>query len=221
MTSGRTPGTGRWQIATLLVIVAIVAFAVGYLASSNKHAPNPPPTVAGFIWPPPPPLTTFILSDSQGESFSEAQLDDQWTLIFFGYTHCPDICPTTMQTLSGVREQLTGHQAFERRGQVLFVSVDAERDTPELLRKYVGHFNPDFKAATAAAADLHRLTGQFGVQIVRVSGSKPDEYWFDHPASILLIGPDRRLTGVFAPPLDASDIARQVRAIVDWQESNS
>lgn len=200
------------------VLVAAFAFAIGYLAAPHKPDLRLPPTVAGFIWPPPPPLAPFRLSDTSGAVFDTSRLSDHWTLVFFGYTHCPDICPTTMLTLSQIHERLKTHVLFKQRGQVLFVSVDAARDTPQQLRQYTDHFDPSFIAATASSADLHQLTGQFGVQIVRVSGGTDDEYWFDHPASILLIGPDQRLAGVFAPPLVVDDIAEQVRQIVDWGE---
>ena len=208
------PGS-RWQQLTLALLIAAGAFVAGYWFAPGQPA-APPPTVAGFVWPPPPPLEPFALTDTRGARFDHTRLDARWTLLFFGYTHCPDICPTTMQTLAGVRDKLNGHAPFERSGQVLFVSVDSARDTPEVLRSYTDYFNEQFVAATADADALHRFTGQFGVRIVRVSGESDDEYWFDHPASILLIGPDRRLAGVFAPPLDATDIAGQVRAIVDW-----
>ena len=121
-----------------------------------------------------------------------------------------------MQTLKVVREKLIGYRVFERKGQVLFVSVDAERDTPEVLRAYTDYFNPEFLAATAPPEELYQLTAQFGMQFMKISGSKADEYFFDHPSSILLVGPDNRVTGVFTPPLDADDIVRQIREIIDW-----
>ena len=216
-----TKGTRVLKTTLAALLIAAIAFGAGYFAASGPAKPHLPPTVAGFIWPPPPPLEDFQLTDSAGASFDAARLAEHWTLLFFGYTHCPDICPTTMHTLKQVRERLDGHRPFERRGQVLFVSVDADRDTPEVLRNYTGYFNPEFLAATAPTEALHQLTGQFGVRVMRISGEDPNEYWFDHPASILLIGPDRRLAGVFAPPLDATDIAAQVQAIVDWAESGS
>ena len=123
-----------------------------------------------------------------------------------------------MQTLKIVSEKLAGNQVFDRKGQVLFVSVDAERDTPEVLRTYADYFNPQFLAATAPPEELYQLTAQFGTQFMKISGSKADEYFFDHPSSIFLVGPDNRVAGVFTPPLEADDIARQIREIVNWGE---
>lgn len=223
---GRTVNkTSGLRVAFALVSVVSIAFVAGYyFAQSQKivsHGIVEPPRVGGFIWPPPPPIDRFKLTDTSGVPFNENQLNDHWTLIFFGYTHCPDICPVTMQTLKIVSEKLTGNQVFDRKGQVLFVSVDAERDTPEVLRIYADYFNPQFLAATAPPEELYQLTAQFGMQFMKISGSKADEYFFDHPSSILLVGPDNRVTGVFTPPLDADDIARQIREIVNWGEKRS
>ncbi|MGB1885104.1 MAG: SCO family protein [Gammaproteobacteria bacterium] len=213
-----TRSSSTWRTLIGIAVIAALAYSAGYLASSRQQVAVFPPTSAGFIWPPPPPLEPFTLTDTDDRTFDQTRFSDRWTLVFFGYTHCPDICPTTMQILGEIHQRLGGHDLYVQRGQVLFISVDEQRDTPEQLRRYTDHFSPDFLAATGPAEELHRITGQFGVQIVRVSGSSPDEYWYDHPSSILLIGPDQKLAGVFVPPLDAEDIAAQVQAIVDWAD---
>ena len=118
-------------------------------------------------------------------------------------------------------EKLSRYQAFERDGQVLFVSVDADRDTPDVLRNYTDYFNPEFLAATAPAEELYQLTAQFGMQFMKISGDKEDEYFYDHPSSILLVGPDNRVTAIFSPPMDAGNIAKQIREIVDWGEKRN
>lgn len=198
--------------------LAVIAFAFGYFLSQSNLSAMSPPTVAGFLWPPPPPVEHLKLIDTSGAVFDETKLNDRWTLVFFGYTHCPDICPTTMSTLKQVRELLVGHQVFEQMGQVLFVSVDAARDTPAVLRAYTNYFNPTFLAAAASDEELYRLTEQFGVQVTKSSNDDSDAYYYDHPAYILLLNPGNQITGMFWPPLDAADIAQQVRTIVDWGE---
>lgn len=201
--------------------LVVIAFVVGYFVANNNFTAIDPPTVPGFLWPPPPPIEHLELIDTGGAVLDETKLNNRWTLVFFGYTSCPDICPTTMDTLKRVREKLVGHRTFDRAGQVLFVSVDAARDTPEALRAYVDYFNPEFLAGAASGEELYRLTEQFGVQVTKTSDEKSDQYYFDHPAYILLVGPDNRISGVFSPPLDAVDIAQQVRTIIDWDETRS
>lgn len=206
-------------VAAGALVAVVLAFVAGYFFSQNNLTTINPPTVAGFFWPPPPPVEHLNLIDTSGRVFNETRLNNHWTLVFFGYTHCPDICPTTMHTLNQVHNNLAGYQAFERNGQVLFVSVDAARDTPDVLRTYTDYFNPAFFAAAAPNEELYRLTEQFGVEVRKISGEPSDEYHFDHPAHVLLVGPDNRITGVFAPPLDAADIANQVRVIIEWGDA--
>ena len=217
-----TDDKARFSLAKLAggaLVLAAIAFASGYFVAQGKPAAVSPPTVAGFLWPPPPSVEQLKLIDTSGAVFDETSLNDHWTLAFFGYTHCPDICPTTMATLKQVREQLVGHRAFEHNGQVLFISIDAARDTPDVLRAYADYFNPEFLAAAVPDEELYRLTEQFGVQVTKSSDDAGDAYYYDHPAYILLVGPDNRISGVFTPPLDAADIAQQVRTIVDWGET--
>lgn len=199
----------------------VIAFIAGYFFAHNNFTAIDPPTVPGFLWPPPPPIEHLKLIDTGGAVLDETKLNNRWTLVFFGYTHCPDICPTTMHTLKQVREKLVGHRAFDRTGQVLFVSVDAARDTPDALRAYTDYFNPEFLAGAASGEELYRLTEQFGVQVTKTSDDNSEQYYYDHPAYILLVGPDNRISGAFSPPLDAVDIAQQVRTIIDWGETRS
>ncbi|MCB1746805.1 MAG: SCO family protein [Gammaproteobacteria bacterium] len=204
------------QLAGSALLIAAVAFYAGYRAAPSPPPPPVMPTVSAIVWPPPPPLEPFTLTDTHGQPFGPDQLRDHWTLLFFGYTHCPDICPTTLATLQRVYALLADVPGFRARGQVLFVSVDGERDTPEHLAEYTAYFDPAFLAASGPDRELHHLTRQFGARIVRVSGEDPDEYWFDHPAAVLMLGPDTRVTAEFTPPLDAADIAAQVREIVEY-----
>lgn len=193
-----------------------IAFYAGYRSAPPPTPPLRMPEVPAIVWPPPPPLLPFTLTDSHGAPLGPARLRDHWTLLFFGYTHCPDICPTTLATLQSTWSALATSAGFRTRGQVLFVSVDGARDTPARLAEYTAFFNPQFLAASGDDRNLHHLTRQFGARVIRVSGDDPEQYWFDHPASVLLISPDTRVAAEFTPPLDAADIATQVAEIVDY-----
>ncbi|MEQ8234423.1 MAG: SCO family protein [Gammaproteobacteria bacterium] len=201
------------------LLLAAACFVAGFLLGTN-HAPAvTPPEVPAMVWPRFPPLDDFTLGDQHGARFDARRLDDRWTLLFFGYTHCPDICPTTLATLKQVRDTLRGFAPFDARGQVVLVSVDGARDTPQQLARYLGHFDPDFIGASGSDAELETLTAQLGLRIVRVSTDDPQDYWFEHPASVLLLDPARRIVGEFAPPLDVADIAAQLRHIIAWGET--
>lgn len=196
------------------VVVALLAFAAGgYWAAERTREP---PALAGFLWPQPPLLQPFALTADDGSAFTEAALAGRWTLIFFGYTHCPDICPTTLATLKSAYDELATLPAFARRGQVLFVSVDAERDTPAVLRRYLDYFEPAFRAATAPPEQLHLLTRQLAAEFTRISGEGADDVWYDHSATVLLVAPDLAVVGEFLPPHDAAELARATRAIIEF-----
>lgn len=199
-----------------IALIALVAFWAGhYLTHSNdRHADALP--IEGFLWPNPPHLGQFSLQDDKGEEFDDSDLRGKWTLLFFGYTHCPDICPTTLATLKVVREKLRDLSVFNSHGQILFVSVDSERDTPAVLRSYVRYFDPTFRAATAPPEKLHLLTRQLGTTFVKISTGESPDYWFDHSSSMLLIGPDLRVLGEFVPPHNAQNLAARIRSIINF-----
>ncbi|MGD9602725.1 MAG: SCO family protein [Gammaproteobacteria bacterium] len=213
------PPIPRFLLFVALALVALIAFSAGvYLARSDRTG-GPGPDVPGLLWPDPVVLGDFALDDARGGRFDTRRLRDRWTLMFFGFTHCPDVCPTTLATLASVRTRLADLPAFAQRGQVVFVSVDAARDTPEALRAYVDYFDPTIEAATAEPERLDLLTRQLGILYARMDTGDAAEYSFDHTASVLLIGPRQEFLGVFAPPHAPGELASRVRAIINFMET--
>jgi protein SCO1/2 len=157
-------------------------------------------------------LPEFHLPSTQGE-FSNATLLGHWTFVLFGYTHCPDVCPTSLALLSEVTRQLQGKTVPP---QVVFVSVDAPRDGIELLKRYVPAFNPAFIGATGSDAALKPLTRDLGVYYVRNVDEAPGggSYSVDHTSSFFLIAPDGSLRAVFQWPQEAPQMARDTAAIM-------
>ena len=126
----------------------------------------------------------------------------RWSFIFFGYTHCPDVCPTTLSVLNSVARKLEGRKD---QVQFVFISIDPERDTPEKLGQFVSYFNGTFIGATGTDDAINALTRQLGVIYARVEeNSGTDNYLMDHSASVLLFDPAGRFHAVFTPPLDAT-----------------
>ena len=154
------------------------------------------------------PLPDFTLIDQAGKPFGKERLIGHWTFLFFGYTHCPDVCPNTLATLNQVVRNVDKEPGAERP-QVLFVSVDPQRDSPARLAEYVQYFNAGFIGATGDAHLLEQLAGSLGIAYARrpPSGSDPSDYVVDHGASVLLIGPYASLRAVFSPPLAPRAIA--------------
>ena len=204
----------RIPVATLLVLTlgigctAVLALRVG---ASAVYGPRVS-ALAGMWWPQPPRLSAFRLIDQDGHALTAGDLRGQWTLLSFGYTHCPDVCPATLALIDRAYEAL-GDDEAARDLSVLFVSVDARRDRPDVLARYVRHFDARFRAATAPMEALHLLTRQLGADFTKIAGEVAGEYGYEHSASIFLIAPDLRVVGELMPPLEAEALATRVRSI--------
>jgi len=158
-------------------------------------------------------ISAFELVDHRGEPFTNASLHGVWSFLFFGYTHCPDVCPTTLSVLNSVAQRL-GDNAHDVR--FVFISVDPERDTPGQLARFVSYFNGDFVGVTGEPEEIERLTRQLGVLYMRVASTDdPGSYLMDHTAGVFLVDPDARYHAVFTPPLAAEQIVNTFDKIRD------
>jgi len=140
----------------------------------------------------------FELTDHKGNHFSRANLQGKWTLMFFGFTYCPDVCPTTLSALNELMAKLD--KDIRANTQVVLVSVDPARDTVEKLAQYVPYFNPDFIGLTGDFLQIKRLANQLNIAFSKVNIG--DTYTVDHSASVVLINPRGDYHGFFKPPLD-------------------
>ena len=132
----------------------------------------------------------FTLTDHTGRTRTLADFRGKVVVVFFGYTRCPDVCPTTLADLKSAKEQL-GEDG--KRVQVLFVTVDPERDTPQLLAKYVPAFDPSFLGLYGDAAATARVAREFKVFYQKAPGRTPDSYTMDHTAGSYVFDPQGRL----------------------------
>lgn len=172
-----------------------------------------PAELQGVLRPAPQPLQAFELTDQYRQPVSLERLQGKWNFVFFGYTYCPDICPTTLSTLTGVVRQLQGDPQGLADIQVVFVSVDPGRDTPEVIEKYLKYFNESFLGITGAQQDIDSLGRQFGAGYMKEPETTPGQYLVSHTSSIFLVDPHGRLLAAFSPPHDPGTIADQFRQI--------
>jgi len=172
-----------------------------------------PPGLQGIFRPAPKTLQAFELTDQHQQSFSLERLRDKWSFVFFGYTYCPDICPTTLATLTAVAKQLKSDPQGLANIQVVFVSVDPQRDTPALIDDYLKYFNQTFQGLTGAPQDIDALVRQFGAAYAREPETKSGEYLLSHTSSIFLVDPRTRLLAAFPPPHYPNTIVDQFRQI--------
>lgn len=191
----------RARVYTALVGTAMIASLVAFGAYLARVAPAPPPAVGegATLLPVPLELPEFSLVDQDGVRFDRDRLAGRWTLAFFGYTYCPDVCPDTLQSLAPVLERLPESPAT----QVVFVSVDPERDTPARMKQYVVHFHPRLLGVTGVEEEIERLTRALGAFHRRSERRGSDgAYLVDHTASLFLIDPRGRLQALLEEPDD-------------------
>jgi protein SCO1/2 len=184
------------QTRSWIVVLAAAAIAVGIGAAVIARMQEPVALRAGTALPEPRPIGDFSLVDQHGRPFGRDALEDRWSLVFTGFTHCPDLCPTTLALLASVRARVPGDGL-----QFVFVSVDPERDTPERIAEYLAHFDARLVGATGRREEIERFTKALGLAQVRNPGVDGD-YTVDHSAALVLIDPKARVAGYFRPPHD-------------------
>lgn len=197
-------------------ILAIVAFAAGLFLARALWSPSPAPPQAerATIFPEPRALPALDLADQDGRPLGRDFFVKKWTLVFFGFTNCPDICPTTLATLAQFERQLTDLPADERPG-VLLVSVDPERDDPTRLAAYVKFFDPAFTGATGTPQAVAETAAAFGVPYAKVSLPEGG-YTMDHGSGVFVVGPTGGIVAYMSGPHDAGVMARDYRKIVAY-----
>lgn len=159
-------------------------------------------------------VARYLLQDPNGRSVTSEDFRGRFQLIAFGYTYCPDICPTTLVEMAEILKQLGDKAA---RVQPIFISVDPERDTGKVLKTYTEFFDPRILGLTASPALVRRAADNFKIRYakVREPGSAPDRYAVDHSAGMILLGPDGSFIKKFAFAMPVGEISRQIEAFVD------
>jgi len=198
----------------LFILIAVVAGIIGAWLSNvivaNRHAV--PALRTGTVINPPRPLVNFTMQDSRNNVVNPSALTGHWSLLFFGYTSCPDVCPTTLAQLSAVWKALSDVPAGHKP-QFIFISVDSKRDTPEKVAGYVHYFNPEFQGWTGTPEQVQALTKAIGVPVI--IQSLPDGgYNIDHSASLFIINPQQQLYAIVSPPYQTADLANDLLSLV-------
>jgi protein SCO1/2 len=163
---------------------------------------------------PPMQLPDFELIDENGERFDLASFEGKWNLVFFGFTHCPDVCPTTLMQLKTARGKLQQDHDVSEPPRVVFVSVDPERDTPAIIAPYVRYFGDDVKGLTGDPGQIDILARSMGAFYQKVE-MKNGDYAVDHSASIMVIDPAGRFRALFNAPFDAELFVRDLQLLLE------
>jgi protein SCO1/2 len=172
-----------------------------------------PPSFRGTTYDKPyPAAPEFVLTRSDGSSFQLSEMRGKVVLLFFGYTSCPDVCPTTMAELKQVVSELAPKETDQVK--VLFVTVDPKRDTPERVQTYVGRFNPAFIGLSGTEAQLDKVWQAYGVYRLDVPGSSPDNYSVDHTARITMIDRDGNMRVSFGFDAPVEDLVHDLELLL-------
>ncbi|MDH5368982.1 MAG: SCO family protein [Gammaproteobacteria bacterium] len=160
-------------------------------------------------------LVEFNLLDQNQKTFSPAQLKGQWSFLFFGFTNCPDVCPTTLKVMQSMWKTLPTKIGDKGHPKLYFVSVDPQRDKPEILKNYVQYFNPEFNGITGKLNEIDKLTNQIGILygFDEKDGDNDKEYIVNHSSQLILVDPKGRMRAVISPPHDAKTIASNFQTI--------
>ena len=196
-------------------IVIFGFFLLTMVATYYLTKPSPPPQeLAGVLRPGFKLLEPFELTDHNNAVFNEQRFLDKWSFVFFGYTSCPDVCPATLYVLSSIHGLLvdeTGEKPEDM--QVVFISVDPERDTIEKLADYITYFNKDFIGTTASKAVIDKVAQQFGAGYIMEAETSASVYNVSHTSAIFLVDPYGRLVASFSQPHQPTTITTQYKKI--------
>lgn len=201
-----------WIALAVLGALAGAWFASRDRAPSSSQTPvaaAPAPALQAGTWMPAPrDIGSVDLVDMRGQPFDHSGFEGLPSVVFFGFTNCPDVCPTTLALIAQAMQAFDDGQV-----RVFLVTVDPDRDTPEVLAKYVAHFNPDFTGLTGSPEALKTLAKNLSAAVARVDLPGGD-YTMDHSATIYFLDGEGRLRAVFTPPHSAPALAADLHAAI-------
>jgi protein SCO1/2 len=198
-----------WVIGVGVIVFGALMMA-GCGSGSSSSGPTATP-LPGTVLDPSKDVRDFTLTSDANQPFHLSDLRDKVAVLFFGYTHCPDVCPTTMVDFKRVKADLGGDAA---QVAFVFISVDGARDTPDRLAAYVHAFDPDFIGLTGDDATIRAIAQDYGVFFQRVNYDNPDNYLVDHTATSFVVGPEGKLRIVFSYQSDPAGMAQRIRSLL-------
>lgn len=207
----------RRIVLTLVILIAFAAMITGIFIAQHVHHEKTADLSEfhGTLLDKPREVTDFALAGTNGRPFTAGSLTGHWTMMFFGFTNCGSICPTTMAELNNMYQIMT-NKGITPLPQVVMVSLDPKRDNLEKLTQYVKAYNPNFLGARGEDDSIRGLTKEFGVAYVgvaRPNASSADDYQIDHSGTIMLFNPAGQLAGFFTMPHHANSLVEDYQIL--------
>ena len=216
--SSKNPAAAGVRYTVIAILVVVLVILLGFMNKLskprvlNEHELR---AYGAYLLSTPRKVSPFKLTDHRGHPFTDEQLQGKWTMIFFGFTHCPDICPTTLAVLSKMYQELDSDEMADL--QVVMVSLDPERDSLEKLAQYVPYFHQDFLGVAADKYVLLKLATELNVAYTKApltgASVQADDYTIDHSGNIILMNPKGHFHGYLRPPFEHGSMRVAWRSI--------
>jgi protein SCO1/2 len=214
-----------FKFSIMITTVALAAMLAGvWLAEIYRQHDSRAmllPDQVITLFPNPQPLTAFALTDHKNRVFDLASLKGKWSFLFFGFTHCPDVCPTTLAVLARARDNIAKNTVGAEDIQFVFISVDPNRDSASKLRQYVDYFDTTFLGVTGDNAQIGNLAGQLSAAYQVAITPGLENYPVYHSPAVFLLDPRARYHAVFTPPHDAEAISKRFKVVRELEAGNA
>lgn len=207
--------SGKKTILTITIIAVVAALAGIFVSLKMGHGRLDTESLSATVFTQPRPIAPFNLVNDDDRAFVNASLQGHWSLLFFGFTNCGYICPTTLAQLNQLEKKLRGIEG-EATPTVVFVSIDPERDDVPAIKRYVQSFNPHFIGVTGEPKAIADFADTFKIAYAKVMKEKngaQENYDVDHSAAIIIVDPKGQFYGLFTPPLNVDQMAKDLLAI--------
>jgi protein SCO1/2 len=204
---------------TVFILVAVVALVLGLtvnkvLTNSGRADPAILLDAGIVLLPQSRGLPSLSLTNQDGQPVAVDQLKGKWSFLFFGYTFCPDICPTTLAQLRELKTLLP--EEARNQLQIIFVSVDPHRDTPQQVKQYLSYFDPGFQGLTGDETTLQKFANAVSIPFIPADTRK-ENYTVDHSGNLVILGPDGRQHGFIRAPLNNQKLKEQLPGLLTEQ----
>lgn len=206
----------NWPLVIVGLAVMVAGALVAHYALGPRQSASLPEDLQATYLPQGKPISGLQLSDHKQAVFDESRFKDKWSFLFFGFTNCPDICPTTMLVMKSVWNKLPEAAKQSPAPQMIFVSVDPQRDTLDKLQKYVTFYHPDFLGVTGEMDQIDMLTKQLGVLYGFEDPTEDGNYTVNHSSQIILVDPQGNMRAVFSSPHLVDEIVRSFASIRNY-----
>lgn len=214
------------RLVAILVVIIIILAGLGVYSHHKQKAVEQPATPTAqqgqtsgnqTLLPSPKTISAFTLTDDTGKPFTNDSLKGHWSFVAFGFSHCGDVCPITLTELNKMVQQLQKDLPADKLPQVVFISVDPERDTTAVLHNYVKNYNPSFIGATGSTDNLNIFVKDLGVYYSKKPSNDPKTYGMNHSSQLYLFNPDGNWVGIVTYPFQADQLTKNYEAMIHEQ----